>query len=87
MLTIPLVHPLPAVDCLPGVCHPHWQHQGGAAPGTQHPPGLSGQGHSWYSAAGLTLEGNVSFDLGHQNVRTHASNDIPRIVNEYGILV
>ena len=62
VLTVPLVHPLPAVDCLPGVCHPHRQYQGGAALGSQHPPGLLGQGHSWHSAAGLTLEGNVSFD-------------------------
>ena len=58
VLAVPLVHPLPALDCLPGVCDPHWQHQGGAASRPQHPPGLLGQGHSWHSAAGLTLEGN-----------------------------
>ena len=58
VLAVSLVHPLPALDCLPGVCDPHWQHQGGAAPRPQYPPGLLGQGHSWHSAAGLTLEGN-----------------------------
>ena len=58
VLAVSLVHPLPALDSLPGVCDPHWQHQGGAAPRPQYPPGLLGQGHSWHSAAGLTLEGN-----------------------------
>ena len=62
VLSVPLVHPLPAVDCLPGVCHPHGQHQGGAAPRAQHPPRLLGQGHSWDFAACLTLEGNVTFN-------------------------
>ena len=62
MLAVPLLHSVPAVDRIPGVRYPHRQHQGGAAPRPQHPPGLLGQGHSWYSATCLTLKGTINFN-------------------------
>ena len=54
---LPLLHPLPAVDGLPGICQSHRTHQGGAAPGSKHPPRLLGQGHTWNTPTCLSLKG------------------------------